>query len=318
MRTPFKNILSIVLSVGLVGITSPPAFPWGNEGHRLVGDIAEAALKNDTKVLNHIHDVFGPSVRLQDLATCPDRIRDFVRANGTKDLDPACAPFIAKFSEPEGLLTSFPHSDKWHFINIPLNKTPHSLTDVKSFCGADSCAPERIEHYKAALAANASVAAKAEAILFLTHLVGDLHQPLHSAVRNNDAGGNAVIVTIFGKQFALHHVWDDEIIARMTDGNGHTLADESARSQHLAEVLPEAGEFNPWQWGLDAFQLAASTAYVNQGAKPAGSSIPDIRKPPGTKLHDAAYLAAADPVVQQQLRLAGVRLAAILRDKLNQ
>src|ERR1700682_456313 len=154
MRTPLKNTLSILLSAALAGITAPPAFPWGNEGHRLVGDIAEAALKNDPKVLQHIHDVFGPTARLQDLATCPDRIRDFVRANGNGDLDKDCAPFIAKFSTPEALLTSFPHSDKWHFINIPLNQKKHSLADVQSFCGADSCAPARIEHYKATLDAN--------------------------------------------------------------------------------------------------------------------------------------------------------------------
>lgn len=310
-RTATSIVLIAMLSL------PPQAFGWGNEGHRLVGDIAEAALAADTAVLQRLHTLFGPAFHLRDIATCADRIRDFVRDNGAQPLDADCAPLIAKFSAPAALLTTFKHSDKWHFINIPLNGQPHSQTDVRTFCGPNLCAPDRIVHYHDTLAVAATPTAQAEAVLFLAHLVGDIHQPLHSVVRNNDAGGNPVLVQVFGQTFGLHHVWDDEIILRMTDEHGHAIGTETARSHHLVANLPAPGTMDPWQWGLDAFALAANTAYVNHGATPAGAMVPDVRTGAGTPLHDKEYLGAADPVVQRQLRLAGVRLAAILREKLN-
>jgi hypothetical protein len=309
-----KKTLSLALTTFL--LLPLPGWSWGDEGHRLIGDIAETALTNTPAVLNHVRQIFGPNVRLRDLATCADRIRDFVRSNGKNPLDPQCKPFIAKFSTPQSLLTRFQHSDKWHFVDIPFDGHPHSLNDVQSFCGPNLCAPERIQHYSDLLHTSTKAADRAEAILFLSHFVGDVHQPLHSAERNNDSGGNLVFVTVFGQTFNLHHVWDDEIILRMRDQNGHPIPTEALRSQHLIANLPAAGPFNPWQWALDAFQQAVTVSYVNHGAVPPGV-IPDIRQPPGTTLNDAAYLAKADPATQQQLRLAGVRLAATLASTLN-
>ena len=306
----FMRILPLVLIALL--IVPAPAWSWGNEGHRLIGDIAEAALANTPNVMIRVRQIFGPGVRLRDLTVCADRIRDFVRDQGKNPIDPSCRPFVAKFSTPAGLLTRFAHSDRWHFINIPLDGHPHSMADVQSFCGPSLCAPERIEHYKDVLTRGTRPAIQAEAILFLTHLVGDLHQPLHNAERNRDAGGNLVLVQIFGQEFNLHHVWDNEIIIRMKTPQGVALPTEAARSQFLVESLPDPGPFNPWQWSLDAFQLAGAVSYVNDGMP-----IPDVRQLPGASLNSTTYLAAADTVTQQQLRLAGVRLAAILREKFN-
>src|SRR5215831_19500413 len=221
-----KRHSPIAITLVAMLLAPSPAFSWGNEGHHLVGAIADKVLTQnpndptDKKVLAQLHAVFGPSFQLRDIATCADRIRDFVReaekAQQTKGkgkgktqtptLDAACAPLIAKFSTPENLPAAFPHSDKWHFIDTPLG-TAHSLADIKSFCGPNLCAPDRIEHYREQLTAVAKVSEKAESILFLTHLVGDLHQPLHSAERKNDVGGNELFVTVFGQSFQLHHVW---------------------------------------------------------------------------------------------------------------
>jgi hypothetical protein len=61
-----------------------------------------------------------------------------------------------------------------------------------------------------------------ESLIFVTHFVGDIHQPLHSA-RKSDKGGNTFHVhfnatakkAFFGHQkveWNLHLVWDDGII----------------------------------------------------------------------------------------------------------
>jgi hypothetical protein len=313
-RNVKRRLMIIAVVISFLAATPYPGFSWGDEGHHIVGDVAEAALSNNPAVLTKVQAIFGSGVHLRDLATCADRIRDFVRAQGKgpATLDPTCAPFVAKFAAESDLPSRFPHSDKWHFIDIPVDGKQHSQADVRSFCDPNGCAPQMIEHYRDALTPTASAAVQAEAILFLTHFVGDVHQPLHAAERNNDAGANLVRVKFFGMSFPLHHVWDDEIINHMTDGQGKPLTTPASRSQFIVSSLPQPGIADPWQWGLDANAQAVSTAYVDNGR-----SLPDKRSPPGVTLHSAAYQTAANPVVVAQLRLAGVRLAKLLSDKLN-
>ena len=55
---------------------------------------------------------------------------------------------------------------------------------------------------------------KAEALKFLSHFVGDLHQPLHAG-RAEDRGGNAIRVRFLGEETSLHEVWDGGLIAGM-------------------------------------------------------------------------------------------------------
>jgi hypothetical protein len=307
--------LTIAATLALLLTATPRlAFSWGDEGHHIVGDVAEAALANNPAILTKVQTIFGSGVHLRDFATCADRIREFVRAQAKKpaDLDPTCKPFVAKFAAPSDLPGRFPHSDKWHFIDIAVDGKQHSLADVRTFCDPNGCAPKMIEHYRDALTPTAGSAVQAEAILFLTHLVGDIHQPLHSAERNNDVGGNLVLVTFFSHPFKLHPVWDDEIIKNMTDAQGKPLPNPDSRAQFVVSSLPQPGTVDPWQWSLDANAKAVSTAYVDNG-----QSLPDKRNPPGVTLHSAMYQAAGNPVVVAQLRLAGVRLARLLSDRLS-
>ncbi|KAG8382886.1 hypothetical protein BUALT_Bualt05G0125900 [Buddleja alternifolia] len=52
-----------------------------------------------------------------------------------------------------------------------------------------------------------------EALLFLSHFIGDIHQPLHVGFRS-DKGGNTIKVTWFNRKDVLHHVWDTDLIKR--------------------------------------------------------------------------------------------------------
>ncbi|KAI5385409.1 Endonuclease 4 [Lathyrus oleraceus] len=50
-----------------------------------------------------------------------------------------------------------------------------------------------------------------EALLFLSHFVGDVHQPLHVGF-TGDLGGNSITVRWYRRKTNLHHVWDNMII----------------------------------------------------------------------------------------------------------
>src|SRR5947208_9779541 len=53
-----------------------------------------------------------------------------------------------------------------------------------------------------------------EALMFLVHFVGDMHQPLHCA-DNHDKGGNDLKLDFFGRPTNLHSLWDTGLLARM-------------------------------------------------------------------------------------------------------
>ena len=52
---------------------------------------------------------------------------------------------------------------------------------------------------------------KKMAMRLLIHFVGDVHQPMHTA-RKEDLGGNKVNVTWFGQRSNLHRVWDEGLV----------------------------------------------------------------------------------------------------------
>ena len=51
----------------------------------------------------------------------------------------------------------------------------------------------------------------AEALKFLIHFVGDLHQPMHLG-RFSDLGGNKIETKWFGKTINLHSLWDSYML----------------------------------------------------------------------------------------------------------
>src|SRR5882672_1644528 len=109
---------------------------------------------------------------------------------------------------------------------------------------------------------------KADALRFLIHFVGDLHQPLH-ATSNNDQGGNCVPVAFFDalpqlrnpdtESYApnLHGVWDTNILERMTTGKTSEQVaselEESFRSQ-ITRWKKASADVNGWAW--ESYRLA--------------------------------------------------------------
>ena len=72
-------------------------------------------------------------------------------------------------------------------------------------------AVRELRRFLKVLDGDAPKAKKVEALKWVVHLVGDLHQPLHVG-RGADRGGNKIEVTWFGKPSNLHKVWDDGLI----------------------------------------------------------------------------------------------------------
>lgn len=187
-----------------------------------------------------------------------------------------------------------PATYNWHFVDVPKDATDYDpARDCQSGPKGD-CVIAELARAQADLKNKSLAKAKrAEALKFVVHFVGDLHQPLHCS-DNNDKGGNDVKVKFLGKPSNLHRVWDSDIIT----AEHPTAVDYADQLDSWLDSLDTAAvqKGTTTDWALAAHKLAKDDAYNI----PADGDL------------DTSYVDANDPVIDEQLAVAGLRLAAIL------
>jgi hypothetical protein len=280
-RSPFLLVLAALAWLG-----AAPVCAWGPQGHRTVGAIADrlldpAAAAAVAQLLAHDLDKFGnPSGRttLESVSVWADEIR------GT----PASRP-------------------RWHYDNLPVCGPLGGL----QHCGDDECSTAQLRRLTLVLAdTRAAPRARNEALKWLVHLVGDIHQPLHAA-DNSDHGGNEVQVALAGVRargrLSLHGAWDNELVhlALHSRSRQRPPPDIEVLAAEGRRLAGRAGQGSPQSWALESNRLAREVAYAYPG-------FACNRVPTGIVVLDSAYQARALPVVRTRLLVAGARLAALL------
>ena len=305
-----------ILSLGALTL-APAAKAWGCKGHEAVAALAEKHLTPQAKTA------------LLTLLTANPIDPQLRRYCGQTGLD----PFVDASTWADDQRSKDPSTAPWHFIDIPLSATHGS---AMAFCGKDGCALQAIADQLAILKdKNASAPKRADALRFVIHFVGDLHQPLHSST-NNDRGGNCVPVKYFTRNPHathhdsytpnLHHVWDTEIPESQMLG---------ADPAEFADTLDAEFEssFGPWQqpgmkledWAWESHDHARKAAYgafatpIPVEADAPVNSCADDNNVGQRMLHDhlvigEAYRAQAGSVAEERLAQAGIRLAMILNE----
>ena len=266
-------------------------FGWSTEGHRVVALITQSILQTSPAAVNLGH-LLG-SLSLAGISTCPDEVRE-LEGHQITALSPACA---VVFPAPPL------HTGPWHFVNIPVTGSSPTAAIIRTACGTD-CVLVQIDRFAAVLQQSNDQQARLQALSFLVHFVGDLHQPLHNADRMRDAGGNAEVVTFQGQPLKLHGLWDRQIVTALN-------ADPALLAQDLAPEIQAAKKESPGSpvmWASQAFQFAANQAY--RGIPPPNGTTP-------VAVIGPKYEKAALPVIRKQLARAGVRLAAVLQTALH-
>ena len=154
-----------------------PATRWWDLGHRIVARLADLRLTPHTR--DAVREILDGQ-RMDDASVWADDIKNY-----RHDADPL------------------------HYVNIPLRT---NIYVPSQHCPKGLCIIAAIEHDRRVLAdPRARHDDKAEALRFLIHFMGDLHQPLHDA-DNADRGGNQRLVNFLGHDTNLHKVWDGELI----------------------------------------------------------------------------------------------------------
>lgn len=153
-------------------------FAWGQIGHRVVGEIASQNLS--VKTNTQIKNLLGTQT-LADVANWADFIK----------------------SDP-----TWSKAGPWHYVTIEDGKTYESSVKAK-----EGDVVWAINHFCDVLKdKKAASEDKSQAVKFITHFIGDIHQPLHVG-KGDDRGGNDVNLTWFGSETNLHRIWDEQLIA---------------------------------------------------------------------------------------------------------
>ena len=200
----------------------------------------------------------------------------------------------------------------WHFDNAPLC----GAADYSTYCRRGRCASAQLARQIEILGSDREpLRRRNEALKWVVHLIGDVHQPLHAANRR-DNGGNSVQVSFFGERdnppygtLRLHTVWDAHMVQRLVSQRGGESAIVSAPISASQKAAWEKGSIADWM--SESRDLAESLVYP---ALPVAASC--SRRITGVVAIDGVYYAKAATVVEIQIRKAGIRLARVLNEAL--
>lgn len=329
----------LVLLLALMA--APSAFGWGKMGHLMVGAIAYEQLTPEARAQADRLLTLNPSyaewtggtrqVKSEHIAErvfmlaadWPDALRSM--ASYTDEGDQQDAP---DSGDDKGYADHRRHA-YWHYVDVPFStdgtavkpgRSPNVLTQITAFSEvlADPAADETRKSY---------------ALVWLLHLVADIHQPLHDVTRfthsepDGDSGGSKVELSCpphirgaAGNPPAKHRWYCAHNLQAFWNGmaGDEYLGEEAWQGQ--SDLVPQALEHikelpsadaeraqigDPQVWLKEGVMLAQTLVYSGPIGGGAGPYAIDVN------YHNKARL-----IAQQQLALAGARLARLLNQRL--
>ncbi|CAK7350687.1 unnamed protein product [Dovyalis caffra] len=260
---------------------------WGKEGHYVICKIAEGYLT----------------------AGALAAVKELLPESAQGDLANVC-------SWPDEIRFHYHWSSALHYVDTPDFRCNYEYCrDCHDSAGRkDRCVTGAIYNYTYQLSSaypnsnSFSDYNLTEALMFLSHFIGDVHQPLHVGFLG-DLGGNTIQVRWYRRKSNLHHVWDTMIIesalktfyssdlATMIQAIQNNITENWSNQEPLWEHCGRNQTVCPNPYASESVSLACKFAYRNAT--------------PGSTLEDDYFLSRL-PVVEKRLAQAGIRLAATL------
>ncbi|MEQ1841244.1 MAG: S1/P1 nuclease, partial [Verrucomicrobiales bacterium] len=199
------------------------------------------------------------------------------------------------------------HQSTWHYVNIFWQQNGRTARERKDLPVQGNLITRLAERATVLGDPAAPAADRAVALAWFGHLVGDVHQPLHTTARitafepKGDQGGNGFCL---GKTHPvgahdcstnLHAFWDDLLTTRRRSESVDTIA-ASLRQKHGKPFFLSLGKYDGW--ARESYKLATTKAYP----------VTLFRRAKPTE----AYTNTALTEAEARLALAGYRLGAAL------
>ncbi|MBT0670362.1 S1/P1 nuclease [Novosphingobium profundi] len=278
----FRRALTGLCALAAFTFSASPALAWGAMGHRTVGAIAWANVKPTTRqaitrLLAHQREIDTPECAMktiEDAAVWPDCIK--------------------------GERWRWAFASSWHYHDQPVCGD----FNLKDECRDGNCVTAQIERNEKLLAdRKLAPVLRLQALAFVVHFVGDVHQPLHVG-ENHDMGGNAVKAD-YGDAPGrnLHSIWDGVLAERAITSARPPLvrAYSAAEKARLATGSVEDWARESWEVSRDFLYPAAF-----------GGALPCAAKEPVRVVWSNAAIEQAIPIVDERIERAGLRLAHML------
>ncbi len=232
------------------------SFAWGSTGHQVIATFAEKQFTPAAQAKVQALLAQEPGLTLASISTWADERKN-------------------------------PTTARWHFLNFPRDSCTY---DKARDCPDGNCVVEAIDRQLEVLKSSVTDLQKLQALKYLVHFVGDLHQPLHLGYLD-DKGGNKYQIQTYKRGSNLHSLWDSGLI-KYVSGDPEVWV-----MRLLAKPLPASADL------VDPVRIAEESCRI--------VGMPGFY--PERKV-EAPYVDRWSPVVEQQLQLGGARLARILND----
>jgi hypothetical protein len=243
---------------------------WGPLGHSVVAELAQRHLSPAAEA--EVERLLAPehTKLLADVANWPDQMQD----------DPAMASL-------------WKQTRAQHYVNFHGGSACNYVPPRD--CRDGRCVVAALQYYVGVLGDRSKPdSARRQALKFVVHFAGDIHQPLHAGYRD-DKGGNTFQVQYDGKGTNLHKIWDSRMLyTRHLDWQQYAQRLDSAVPPALPP--PIAPLDNPYaQWAEESCRITAEPGFY-----------------PGNHKIGPAYVSTWLPVADRRLREAGRRLSQVL------
>jgi len=266
VRITVASFLCILVSVAATTLKADST-PWGYDGHRIVCSIAWRNMTPATQIA------------VQELLN-----QDSLRF---QQFEEACL----WADEVRGDNPEYDRFTTAHYVNLPRRSDG---VDPESHCALSLCIVQAISEQREILAdSKRSTRERLDALKWVAHFVGDVHQPMHVGY-GDDRGGNRIAIILAGQPTNLHSLWDYGLIA-------HSGLEWNVYARRLGyDISPvdrrQWASPNPIEWADESYSITEDTVYEF----PLGSEVKD------------EYYYRNIQTVERQLKKAGIRLANLL------
>ena len=182
----------------------------------------------------------------------------------------------------------------WHYINLPDSEQ----NIYKAKCPENGCLLFSMHEQIAILRdSSTSTQNKKEALWFIGHFVGDIHQPMHTGYPHDRGGNDHLLEFADGRQTNMHSLWDGQIIEHMELIHNKNYFSEKV-DKKIGEFLNvfHANEIESWAQESRNLAMQESVGYRDNKLKVVTSE----------------YMENHFDIIHERIALGAIRLSKLL------
>lgn len=308
----FKAAVRVVVIGLFLSVLSVPALAWDEVGHKITGYIAWQRMTPEVR--ERVHKILLAAPEDSDIGT-------FYLPYGSRSEETRKREFFmlmatwADIVRDRGFAVRFRnyHKDDWHYADGLWTSKNGTIENLTPPANGGKAVPKMAELDKV-IRGKAMNAEKAVAIAWLEHLIGDIHQPLHSSSRvtdmepGGDRGGNSFLLmpqeTAREQQVNLHSYWDGIIGRNMPNSNSDC---DVEYIDPIARRIMKKHPFSKMQGRLETgnYELWAKESVIASQTDVFSNDLVRFQMP------SAKYRKKALKIAEERLALAGYRMAEL-------